>query len=269
MKQAMRPPMTTWSNVERDFDRYPSRDAERLAEERRRARIPRLRLVPTALAVVCLTALALVVGVWWHARTVAAVEAAQPVARVGAAPVSPASVPTAAPTPSATPAETPQTPQPQTPATLFVHVTGAVNRPGVVEVPAGSRVTAAVDAAGGARGDADLAGLNLAAPLTDGQQVHVPTPGEQPTAAALPAGAAASPNPAQAGHSAEPAGPVNLNTATAADLDALPGIGPALAQRILDWRAANGNFATVDELDEVSGIGPAVLERLRPLVTVS
>ncbi|MCI9890167.1 hypothetical protein JT358_17205, partial [Micrococcales bacterium 31B] len=82
------------ANVERDFDRYPSRDAERLAEERRRARIPRLRLVPTALAVVCLTALALVVGVWWHARTVAAVEAAQPVARVGAAPVSPASVPT-------------------------------------------------------------------------------------------------------------------------------------------------------------------------------
>ena len=135
---------------------------------------------------------------------------------------------------------------------VVVHVVGAVAAPGVVRLPAGSRVVDAVAAAGGAIGDADLARLNLARILADGEQIVVPRPGEP-----LPATA----HPVAGGGSSEL---VDLNAASLAQLDELPGVGPVLAQRIVDRRP----FTSVDELDEVSGVGPTLLERLRPLVTV-
>jgi competence protein ComEA len=124
-------------------------------------------------------------------------------------------------------------------------------------------VEQAVTAAGGPRRDADLSQVNLARPLVDGEQVVVPRPGQPATPAAVAAGSAVGPgaSPAAPGGS-----PVDVNTATLAELDTLPGVGPVLAQRILDWRAQNGRFTSVDELGEISGIGDAVLARLRPLV---
>jgi competence protein ComEA len=144
---------------------------------------------------------------------------------------------------------------------VVVHVAGHVARPGVVELPPGSRVGDALAAAGGASDGADLAAVNLARPVADGEQVYVPAPGE-----AIP--------PQATGRGASPGagdiavGPVDLNTATLAELDALPGIGPVLAGRILEWRAAHGGFTLVDELGEVPGIGPTLLGRLRDLVTL-
>ncbi|WP_341358158.1 ComEA family DNA-binding protein [Georgenia sp. M64] len=149
---------------------------------------------------------------------------------------------------------------------LVVHVAGAVARPGVVELPAGARVGEAVEAAGGASPDAELAAVNLARPLVDGEQVFVPVQGQGvPGSQAGPAPGLSSGSGADA--PAAPS-PVDLNTATAAELDALPGIGPALAERILQWRETNGPFGTVDDLDAVSGIGPTTMERLRELVSV-
>lgn len=143
---------------------------------------------------------------------------------------------------------------------LLVHVAGAVRRPGLVELPAGARVADAVEAAGGVTRRGDAASVNLARLAVDGEQVVVARRGV--AGAAVPAPGAA---PAVSG---VPTGPVDLNTATLEQLDGLPGIGPVLAQRILDWRAANGRFSVVDELGEVSGIGEATLADLRPLVTV-
>jgi competence protein ComEA len=133
-----------------------------------------------------------------------------------------------------------------------VHVAGAVRWPGVYTVPAGARVQAAVRRAGGPSEDADLTLLNLAAPLQDGQQVVVPAriaPGAAGAGPAVPAG-----------------GPVSLSSATAEQLEALDGIGPALAARIVEWRTAHGGFASVDQLAEVPGIGPGRLAALRERV---
>lgn len=135
---------------------------------------------------------------------------------------------------------------------VVVHVVGQVLQPGLVHLPAGARLADAIDAAGGAGPEADLAAINLARVLTDGEQVVVPRPGEQPQSA----GAAG----------ADPA--IDLNTAATADLDTLPGIGPVLAQRIVDWRTEHGAFTAVDELAEVRGIGSSLLEGLRDLVRV-
>ncbi|PWJ54006.1 competence protein ComEA [Quadrisphaera granulorum] len=150
---------------------------------------------------------------------------------------------------------------------VVVDVVGEVERPGLVRLPAGSRADDAVRAAGGARPGADLRRVNLARLLVDGEQLVVPAPGEElttfaPGAASVPATSAA------AGASRTASGPVDLNHATLAELDGLPGIGPVLAQRVLDWRAAHGRFTSVEELSEVPGFGPATLARLTPLVTV-
>jgi competence protein ComEA len=134
-----------------------------------------------------------------------------------------------------------------------VDVVGAVRRPGLYRLKEGARVADAVARAGGATGRAQLDLVNLAAPIADGEQVVVPRRGSGAVGAGAPASGVA-------------AGPVHLNTATADQLDSLPGIGPVTAQKILDYRQQHGAFSSVDELDAVPGIGPTRLEELRPLV---
>ena len=139
---------------------------------------------------------------------------------------------------------------------LVVHVVGAVRRPGLYRLRDGARIADAVRRAGGALREADLAALNLAAPLVDGVQVLVPS-----RVATVP-GAASSPGTGVAGASV-----VSLSSATVEELDELPGVGPITAQKIVDYRAEHGPFASVDDLDAVPGIGPTRIEQLRDLVT--
>jgi competence protein ComEA len=141
-------------------------------------------------------------------------------------------------------------------STATAHAAGAVARPGVFRLPPGARVTDLLDAAGGPTPDADLDQLNLAAPVADGERVYVPRKGEAP----LPA--------AGSGTAAAPQGPVDLNTATPEQLDSLPGVGPATAAAIVDYRTHHGRFRSVDDLLEVRGIGAAKLEQLRAKVKV-
>jgi competence protein ComEA len=145
---------------------------------------------------------------------------------------------------------------------VVVDVVGKVRHPGLVRLPAGSRVDDAVRAAGGASPGADLSGLNLARRLVDGEQIAVGV-----TGAAGGGGATAGP-PNSGATAPGGGGPVNLNTASLEQLDSLPGVGPVLAQRIIDWRTAHGRFDSVDQLSQVSGIGAAKFADLRALVTV-
>jgi competence protein ComEA len=142
---------------------------------------------------------------------------------------------------------------------VVVDVAGKVRHPGVYRLPAGARVDDAVQAAGGALSGARLDRLNLAAKLVDGQQVAVGV------APALDAGGGP---PATAGGSASPGAPVDLNTGTLEQLQTLPGVGPVLAQHILDWRAQHGRFASVEQLNDVTGIGDVKFAALKSLVTV-
>lgn len=144
---------------------------------------------------------------------------------------------------------------------LFVHVWGAVTNAGLYELKAGARVVDVIAAAGGFADDADPAGVNLARELEDGEQLHVPRVGEVPPAAA------SAPGVSNRGAAAGAGALINLNTATPAELDMLPRIGPAMAQRIVEWRDANGSFASVDDLRNVSGIGEKTFEGLKELVT--
>ena len=143
---------------------------------------------------------------------------------------------------------------------ITVHVAGAVRAPGVYALPAAARAIDAVHAAGGLAADADADRINLAASLADGQRVYVPRRGEDDPLAVDPSLAA--------NGSAAPAGPVNINSATAAELETLPGIGPTTAAAIIAHRNLHGPFAAVDELGDVAGIGPAKLAALLGLVTV-
>ena len=137
---------------------------------------------------------------------------------------------------------------------LVVHVTGAVGTPGVVTLHEGARVLDAIAAAGGLAADADPAGINLARAIADGEQLHVPKPGEAPSAAAV------------GGTAGAQAGPINLNTADSTALETLPRVGPTLAQRIIDWRSEHGPFRAVDELRDVTGIGEKIFADIAPLV---
>lgn len=141
---------------------------------------------------------------------------------------------------------------------VVVHAAGAVRRPGLYELPAGSRVADLIAAAGGAGGRADTDGVNLAAPLVDGEQVVVPRRGE--VAVAPPVGGS--------GGGAEPASTVNINTADVAALQALSGVGPVTAAAIVEHREINGPFGTVEDLIDVAGIGEITLDGLRDSVTV-
>jgi len=143
-------------------------------------------------------------------------------------------------------------------AILVVHVVGAVRRPGLYRLRDGSRVADAVRRAGGATRRAELAGVNLAAPLADGTQIVVPS-----RAVADPAGTTA-----QSGSMPNaPPAKVSLSSATLEQLDALPGVGPVTAQKILDYRQEHGAIRSVDDLDAIPGIGPARVEQLRDLLT--
>ncbi|KQR54665.1 hypothetical protein ASF88_07870 [Leifsonia sp. Leaf336] len=160
---------------------------------------------------------------------------------------------------SATPTASSTRPAAPTADELYVHVSGAVNRPGLIRVAAGSRVVDAIEAAGGFAETADQAGVNLARLVQDGEQLRVPVVGE------VPPQAEGSSESASGGVSG---GPIDLNRATAAQLETLPRIGPALAQRIIEWREANGRFSAVTDLRNVSGVGEKIFDALKDRVTV-
>jgi competence protein ComEA len=147
------------------------------------------------------------------------------------------------------------------PPLIYVQVAGAVRRPGVYQVPSDARAFQAVLQAGGFSEEADQEAVPLAARLSDGCRLYVPRRGEATSGPAL----SADPGGGGSGNTAA-TGPVSLNSATLEQLDALPGIGPALAQQIVSYREAHGPFTAIDQLSEVPGIGPAKLEQLRPLV---
>jgi competence protein ComEA len=136
---------------------------------------------------------------------------------------------------------------------VYVHVAGAVRRPGLYALAEGARVAVAIRRAGGPRPRADLTGTNLAAKVQDGQQIVVAARGRAPVAAAP-------------GAAAAPTGPISLAGATQAQLEELDGIGPALAERIIEYRDAHGGFRSVEELGEVDGIGEVRLDALRQAV---
>jgi competence protein ComEA len=150
-----------------------------------------------------------------------------------------------------------------TPGVVVVHVAGAVARPGLVSVPAPARVADVVVAAGGTTDEADPDALNLAAPVSDGTRIYVPRRGEVDPGAVP----TAPPSAGTGSGSAAPSGPLDVNSASAAQLEELPGIGPATAAAIIAHREANGPFRSVDDLLDVRGIGPAKLAQFRAFVT--
>jgi competence protein ComEA len=206
-----------------------------------------------AMCAVAMAGVALGWWVWWQARP-HLVEVGSGVLAEGSAP--PVPVPPVAPTPIATPSAADQTP-------LVVDVEGRVRRPGVVLVPAGARVQDALQAAGGPRVGVSTRSLNLARPVVDGEQIVLDP--DHPAASIPPPAAPAGGRPAARPSAASP---VNLNTASSAELQTLPGVGPVLAARILAWRKAHQRFSSVAELQEVAGIGPARFAVLRTLVRV-
>ena len=209
----------------------------------------RLGVSPTAVILGVLGVIGAAIGGWWALRAPAGPDPAEVL-------------------PMAASVEIPVPAPPPVPEVgrVVVDVVGAVARPGLHELAAGSRVADAVKAAGGLTADADRLRLNLAEPLIDGSRLWVPAVGEGagPEVVSITSGpAGGGPDP-----SAAPGAPLNINTAGPAALEALPGIGPALAAAIVEHRQRAGPFAAVDELVEVSGIGPAKLDQIRPLATV-
>lgn len=150
-------------------------------------------------------------------------------------------------------------------AEVYVDVDGAVVRPGVYRLKDGARVSQAIDAAGGLTAEADVTGLNRASKITDGQKIYVPTVGEQQAAAAVGGAESSAATTPGAGSSS---GLVNINTASATELQTLSGIGPSMAQSIIDERTKNGAFASVDDLMRVSGIGEKKLAKIKDYICV-
>ncbi|MDP1546492.1 MAG: helix-hairpin-helix domain-containing protein [Anaerolineales bacterium] len=160
-----------------------------------------------------------------------------------------------------------------TKAPIAVHVIGAVPRPGLYEFAEGARVQDAIDASGGLLSTANINAVNLAALLTDGQQLNIPyksgsEPTEDDTALELP-GTISEEEPGGAIVTETGGDLININTASLEELDTLPGIGPTIAQRIIDYRQQNGAFSTIEEIMEVSGIGPSTFDNIKDFITVN
>jgi competence protein ComEA len=160
------------------------------------------------------------------------------------------------PEPTATSLPTP------TPRPLCVYVSGAVARPDVYELPPDSIVKDAIEAAGGPTGEADLNRINLARRVQDEEQIYVPQKGEESLPVSPPSG------PSLSSPSSQKGDKVNINTATAEELDTLPGVGPSIAQRIIDYRTTHGPFRSIEDIKKVKGIGDATFEELKDKITV-
>jgi competence protein ComEA len=247
----------------------PAVDRLSLWRERAADRLPltwrsRWAVAPGAALAAVVIAVAALVGagarIWW-VRARADPVVVQPVVAVSSAATPSAAAPTVAP--ASVPGGVPAGLSVGAPAAgagvVVVDVVGQVRHPGLVRLPMGSRVADAIAAAGGATKAADIVRVNLARVLVDGEQLVLPRPGQT---------LATPPPPAGPGTTGAPSAPIDLNAASETDLDALPGVGPVLAGRILAWRAQHGRFSRVDELGEVSGIGDKLLAELTPLVRV-
>lgn len=228
-----------------------------------------------AAVLLCLLALALLGWFWWQTANGAA-----EVAPLSSLSAEATDVPAPEPENESMAAkdESPGEAGGKTPGNVIVHVAGAVRRAGIVELPRGSRLHQAIEAAGGSAPDADSDQLNLAAVLEDGQKVLVPRKGETLPSGDAPAGGTGGTGGTGdtgggdgrmgADGASTAAGKVNINTAGVEQLATLPRVGPVLAQRIVEWRAEHGNFRRVEELDAVDGVGPKMLAALLPLVQV-
>ena len=268
-RQPSREEQEFWDAQFRDPPR-PRRDASLPRRERRREREPALNQLTERLGdrladwrhdarfgIVVLIGVALVAGVIWYRVGIGGASA-------GESSEAPAAVSTT--TPSTTLADSTATGSKGRASTIAVHVAGAVNHPGVVELRTGARVIDAVEAVGGALADGDLDRLNLAAKVSDGQRVYVAKVGQSdPGAVGDASGAVGTGGAADGGTTG---GKVNLNTATQAQLEELPGIGPTYAQAIIAERQRRGGFASVNDLRSVRGIGDKRFAELAPLVTV-
>ncbi|MER2084979.1 helix-hairpin-helix domain-containing protein [Rhodococcus sp. (in: high G+C Gram-positive bacteria)] len=239
---------------------------DRLPERWRGTRWRPSRSATWVLAIVA--ALATAIGlftVWWDSPSLQAVPPLPSPQNVTAQNVTEQSVTagdgeSAGPVPTAVVAEQP-------PEALVVSVVGLVRTPGLVNLHSGSRIADALAAAGGVLDGAETVGLNLAQKLADGDQIVVGAADQSGGVSASSSTTAGGTSPAAAGESGG-AGLVNLNTATEAELDGLPGVGPVTAASIISWRTSNGKFTDVEQLGEVDGIGPARLAKLRVLVSV-
>ena len=154
-----------------------------------------------------------------------------------------------------------------TPSPLVVQITGAVSQPGLVNLPAGSRVNDAILAAGGLLAEADDSRINLAAPLVDGSLLVIPNKSD-PTTNGIPEPESTPDPPSRSGAIIEQ-GLLDINLATAEEFERLPEVGPVIAQRIVEYRHANGPFTTLEGIQNVAGIGRAIFEQIRPLITLS
>ncbi len=247
----------------------------------------RVRADPGRAGVALLTliaAVAVMITVFTMLRDRSEPVAAVPLPPVQMATSAPASAPTSAPASAPVATGAPDVSNPPGPpagasaddAALVVSVVGLVRSPGLVTLAPGARIADALHAAGDPLDGADTVGLNLARRVADGEQIVVapaPPPGAPPQSGSSVSPGAGEPAEAPAttaapGTSDAPAGAVDLNTATVAQLDALPGVGPVTAAAIVTWRDTHGRFTSVEQLAEVDGIGPARLARLRPLVHV-